>query len=247
MSPPIRPPVHGVETWVFDLDNTLYPPEQGVFEEINARMTRFIMDALDAPRAEADALRRRYWGRYGATLKGLMVEHGVSAERFLDYVHDVDLSPLRPAPGLAALIAALPGRKIVHTNGSRAHADRVLARLGVAGAFEARYGIEDSGFTPKPARVAFERVMAAAAAAPERALMIEDDARNLEAPRALGMRTVWIRAETRPAGPAGEAAPDAPPPWVEHTAPALEGFLRAALAALTPSDDRPAPGSPGAD
>ena len=180
-----------VDAWVFDLDNTLYDYRCRLFDQIDARMTRFIAEALDVDPAEANTLRAEYWRVHGTTLHGLMSEHAMKPERFLDYVHDIDLTAVAENPALGAAIEALPGRKIVHTNGSRRHGERVLARLGISEVFSGVYGIEDSDYLPKPRREAFERVIGAAAIAPRSAAMFEDTARNLEAPHALGMRTVW--------------------------------------------------------
>ena len=205
-----------VDTWVFDLDNTLYPPSARLFDQIEARMTAYVMDKLSVAEAEADRLRAEYWRTYGTTLAGLMARHDIDPLPYLDHVHDIDLGALSPAPDLIAAVEALPGRKIVYTNGSRGHAERVTAAVGLSGAFEAMFGIEDAGFAPKPDRTAFDRIFALAGVAPARAAMVEDDARNLEAPHQMGMRTVW-------APPEPEA--QAPGPHVHHVAPDLAGFL----------------------
>ena len=170
-----------VRVWVFDLDNTLYPPGARLFDQIEVRMTDWVARELGLPRAEADALRDSYWQRYGTTLAGLMAEHGVDPAPYLDEVHDIDLSALAPDAVLAGRIAALPGRKIVYTNGCEPYARRVLAARGLTGAFDAVYGVEHAGFRPKPERAAFE-----------------DDPRNLAVPHALGMRTVLVAAEPQP-------------------------------------------------
>lgn len=216
-----RPPWTHVETWVFDLDNTLYPPSARLFEQIDARMTGFIMRELGLGREAADRLRRDYWRAHGTTLRGLMAHHGTEPGRFLAEVHAIDLSALGPDPALAAALARLPGRKLVHTNGARAHAERVLAARGLGAAFEAIFAIEDKDYVPKPEPEAYRRLAAAAGLDPARAAMIEDDARNLEVPKALGMATVWLSH-----GPQ-EAAPDAAhtPAWVDRRITALTQFL----------------------
>ena len=191
-----------IETWIFDLDNTLYHPSARLFDQINTRMTGFIMRELSVGRAEANGLRRRYWERHGTTLRGLIDRHGVDPARFLDQAHDIDLSALRPDPELAAAIGGLPGARIVHTNGARAHASRVLAARGLAGVFDAVYAIEDKDLVPKPQPDAYRRVVALSGLNPARAAMIEDDVRNLEVPKTLGMATVWLchRAGARAPG-----------------------------------------------
>jgi putative hydrolase of the HAD superfamily len=211
------PALAEVETWVFDLDNTLYPPALRLFDQVNARMTAFVMRELGLARPEADALRARYWREHGTTLAGLMAADGVDPLPFLAEVHDIDLSAVAPDARLAAAIAALPGRKVIYTNGSRTHGARVAGALGLGGLFSAIYGIEDAGFAPKPRREAFERVFAADGLDPRRAAMIEDDQRNLVAPAAMGMAAIW-----RPADPA-----EAREPHVHHVAADLAAFLAA--------------------
>ncbi len=184
-----------VRVWVFDLDNTLYPPGARLFDQIEVRMTDWVARELGLPRVEADALRDSYWRRYGTTLAGLMAEHGVDPAPYLDEVHDIDLSALAPDAVLAGRIAALPGRKIVYTNGCEPYARRVLDARGLTRAFDAVYGVEHAGFLPKPERAAFEAVFARDGVAPERGAMFEDDPRNLAVPHALGMRTVLVAAE----------------------------------------------------
>lgn len=204
-----------VETWVFDLDNTLYPPAARLFDQIEARMTAYVMQALSLPRAEADRLRADYWRLYGTTLAGLMHEHGLDPVPYLEDVHDIALDRLAPDPGLAAAIAALPGRRVVYTNGSAPYARRVLAARGLDRVFDAVFGVEHAGFRPKPERRAFETVFAAAGIAPARAAMFEDDPRNLAEPHAMGMRTVHVAPEAEPA------------PHIHHHTDDLSAFLAA--------------------
>ncbi|MEO0821410.1 MAG: pyrimidine 5'-nucleotidase [Pseudomonadota bacterium] len=190
--PGTPPDFAAVETWVFDLDNTLYAPGLRLVEQINARITAYIIRELGVGRAEADRLRAQYWREHGITLTGLIAHHGVPADHFLDDVHDIDLSALRPDPRLNAAIARLPGRRVIHTNGARAHAERVLRATGLEDAFEAIYGIEDKALVPKPHEGAYAAVRAADGFAPDRAAMIEDTVANLEEPKRLGMATVWL-------------------------------------------------------
>jgi putative hydrolase of the HAD superfamily len=187
-----------VRVWVFDLDNTLYPPGARLFDQIELRMTDWVARELGLPRADADELRARYWQTYGTTLAGLMAEHGVDPAPYLDEVHDIDLSVLRADPELAGRIAALPGRRIVYTNGCEPYARRVLAACGLTAAFDAVYGVEHAGFLPKPERAAFEAVFALDGVAPDQGAMFEDDPRNLAVPHALGMRTVLVGPEPHP-------------------------------------------------
>lgn len=178
--------------WIFDLDNTLYPPDTGILERVNVRIRAHIMRVLGLDSAAADALRHAYWQRHGTTLAGLTRHHGIDPQAYLHDVHDVSLHDLRPDPSLCAAIDALPGRRIVHTNGSARHAARVLAARGLSGAFDSVHGIEDAGFHPKPRPEAFAAILARAAIDPDTAAMFEDDARNLDVPHKLGMSTVHV-------------------------------------------------------
>jgi putative hydrolase of the HAD superfamily len=181
-----------VRTWVFDLDNTLYPPEARLFDQIERRMTAWVMEALGLAEAEANALRRDYWLRYGTTLAGLMDEHGVDPEPYLVSVHEIEFDVLVPDPALIAGLTALPGRRIVYTNGSAPYAAQVLKARGIEGLFDAVYGVEHANFRPKPERAAFDAVFARDGVTTIAAAMFEDDPRNLHAPHAMGMRTVHV-------------------------------------------------------
>lgn len=181
-----------VTQWVFDLDNTLYPPHARLFDQIEVRMTKYVMDALGVEHPEANRLRKHYWQHYGTTLAGLMREHDVDPTPYLTDVHDISLDHLEHDSDLAAYITALPGRRIVYTNGSAPYAERVLAARGLAGIFDAIYGVEHAEFHPKPERKAFELIFAQDGIAPDRAAMFEDDPRNLAAPHAMGMQTVHV-------------------------------------------------------
>ncbi|WP_071672714.1 pyrimidine 5'-nucleotidase [Nioella nitratireducens] len=188
-----------VTTWVFDLDHTLYPPDMALFDQINVKMTAYVMQALGVSRDEADHLRHRYWRDHGTTLAGLMDLHGVDPGPYLHEVHQIDFSVLAPDAELAARLRALPGRRIVYTNGTAPYAEQVIAARGLDGLFDAVYGVEHAGLRPKPERVAFERVFARDGLDPARAAMFEDDPRNLAAPHAMGLRTVHVAPEPAPA------------------------------------------------
>jgi len=210
-----------IRTWVFDLDNTLYPSSARLFDQIEVKMTGWVMQSLGVARDEANRLRLQYWQQYGTTLAGLMAEHGADPGPYLNEVHDIDLSGLAPDPVLADAVRTLPGRRIVYTNGSASYAERVVDARGLSGIFDAVYGVEQAGFRPKPERAAFEQVMAADGSVPERAAMFEDDARNLAAPHQMGMRTVHV-SET----------PEAADHIHYHTDD-LGGFLGRLVAVLT--------------
>src|SRR5260370_5109135 len=143
-------PLHEIETWIFDLDNTLYPHSCNLFAEVEARMAAFMCAELGIDTAAAHALRRRYFMTYGTTLRGLMNENGIDPRRFLDYAHEIYVTPGQPAPELKAPLAALEGRKLIFTNAESRHAERVLERLGIADAFEADFAIPPARYLPKP-------------------------------------------------------------------------------------------------
>lgn len=203
-----------VETWVFDLDNTLYPPETALFPQIELKMTAFVMQALGVDQPEADRLRSHYWREHGTTLAGLMDIHNVDPGPYLDEVHDISMHPLSPDPELAAAISALPGRRIVYTNGTAPYADRVIEARGLSGLFDAVYGVEHANFRPKPERRAFDSVFSRDGVNPTKAAMFEDDLRNLHAPFHMGMQTVHVAPH----------AVDAD--HVHHHTADLSGFLR---------------------
>ncbi|MBU3258649.1 pyrimidine 5'-nucleotidase [Roseovarius sp. PS-C2] len=184
-----------VRSWVFDLDNTLYPPQVRLFDQIEQRMTQFVMEALHVDRSEANRLRDHYWREYGTTLAGLMREHGIDPDPYLVEVHDISFDALKPDEELRTRIAALPGRRIVYTNGSGPYAERVIARRGLSGVFDAVYGVEHAEYRPKPERAAFDAVLARDGIVSQQAAMFEDDPRNLAAPHAMGMRTVHVAPE----------------------------------------------------
>ncbi|MFZ1989426.1 MAG: pyrimidine 5'-nucleotidase, partial [Alphaproteobacteria bacterium] len=186
------------------------------FPLIEERMTAFIADRLGLDRKRAYSLQKAYFHSHGTTLSGLMELHGIEPTEFLDYVHAIDLSRLSPDPALAAALARLPGQRLVYTNGSIAHAARVLDRLGIAGQFDDIHDITRANYRPKPYRDAYELLLARHAIEPSKAAMFEDVARNLEVPHALGMTTVLIGE-----APAGLA-------HVHHTTENLAEFLASA-------------------
>ncbi|MDN5788914.1 pyrimidine 5'-nucleotidase [Pseudorhodobacter sp.] len=213
LNDPVRTEFSHVRAWVFDLDNTLYHPSARLFDQIEVRMTAWVMQTLRVDRTEADRLRRHYWASYGTTLAGLMQEHGVDPAPYLTDVHEISLEHLTPDPALAAQIRALPGRRIVYTNGSAPYAERVLAARGLSNLFDAVYGVENAGFRPKPERGAFEMIFANDGIDPARAAMFEDDPRNLAAPHEMGMRTVHVAPEP------------VPKPHIHYHTDDLAGFL----------------------
>jgi putative hydrolase of the HAD superfamily len=184
-----------VETWVFDLDNTLYPHHVNLWAQVDERIRDYIADFLKIPHDEAFRLQKDYYKRYGTSMRGLMTEHGMAPDDFLDFVHQVDHSPLEPNPALGLALERLPGRKLILTNGTRRHADAVLARLGLAGHFEDVFDIIAAELEPKPSSLTYDRFLAAHGVDARKAAMFEDLARNLAVPHALGMTTVLVVPE----------------------------------------------------
>jgi len=181
-----------VNVWIFDLDNTLYPPESALWPQVDQRITLFLGDMFGIDGLSARALQKYYYQRYGTTLKGLMEQYGMEPGPFLDFAHDIDVSGLAPDPDLGLAIAALPGRKLILTNGSEAHARNVAGRLGIIDHFEAVFDIVAADFTPKPEEATYLKFLDQYQIDPSRAAMFEDLAKNLVVPHQLGMRTVLI-------------------------------------------------------
>jgi len=208
-----------IETWIFDLDNTLYPAGCRLFDQVGRRMSRFVAELLGLDEDAAQRVRKRLFRTHGTTLKGLMTEHGVEPRRFLEFVHDIDLSVLAPDPELGAVLAGLSGRKIVYTNADGGYAARVLERLGLAARFDAVFDIGDADYRPKPDAGAFDGLIATFKITPARTVMVEDIARNLVPAAACGMTTVWVPTAN---DWAREGASDG---HVDHVAPDLTAWL----------------------
>lgn len=182
-----------VETWVFDLDNTLYPVACGPYPQVDQRIRAFIANALGLDADEAHRRQKHYFYTYGTSLLGMIREHGTDPKEFLAYVHDVDLACIPPDPALRAGLHSLRGRKIIFTNADTPYAERVLDRLGLADCFEAIFDIVAADYVPKPHLVTYERMLARHGIAPATAAMVEDLPRNLTPAAQLGMTTVWVK------------------------------------------------------
>src|SRR5471030_3154871 len=176
-----------IDTWVFDLDNTLYPHHVNLWHQVDARIGEFVGAYLKIPADEARRIQKDYYLRYGTTMRGMMTEHGVRADDYLAYVHQIDHSPLQPNPAMGAAIAKLPGRKLILTNGSTDHAAKVLARLGISEHFEAVFDIIAAELEPKPAQQTYQKFLRLHDVDPKSSAMFEDLARNLVEPHRLGM------------------------------------------------------------
>lgn len=207
-----------IDSWVFDLDNTLYDAEAHVFVEVGARMTDFVARHLDLPRAEADAKRKHFFRTYGTTLRGMMSEHGISPDDFLAHVHDIDITQVPRCAITQEYLSHLPGKKFVFTNAPRRFAEQMVSHLGLAHHFEGLFAIEDAAYWPKPHVDTYHVFLKKHGVDPSRACMFEDMEVNLRPAHALGMRTVWFHG-------ASGAAPDTGHPHIHHKAEKLSDWL----------------------
>lgn len=212
-----------IDTWVFDLDNTLYPASCRLFDQIDRNMTGLVAEILKVPAAEAKAIQKGLFHKYGTTLRGLMVEHEVDPAHFLRHAHAIDYTPVPPDAALDQALAALEGRKLIFTNGTVAHAEGVLNRLGIARHFHDIFDIVHSNYIPKPQRGPYEEFIRHTNIQAGTSAMFEDIARNLEAPHDLGMTTVLITSDHN--GDANLLNGAELPGYVHHTTGHLAGFL----------------------
>lgn len=222
-APAIQPDFAHVSVWAFDLDNTLYPARSNLFSQIDQRMAAYVSGLLGVDEDEARRVQKAFYKSHGTTLNGLMAEHSVDPHDYLAFVHDIDVSVLDPDPALNAALSALPGRKVIFTNGSTRHAANVADRLGIAQQFDAIIDIVATGFRPKPYDAAFDTLLAQVAAPARAIAFFEDLPRNLEPAHRLGMTTVLIQADHpwRRDGPADGGARE----HIHHETDDLTAFL----------------------
>jgi putative hydrolase of the HAD superfamily len=216
-----------VDTWVFDLDNTLYPREINLWQQVDTRIRDYVAQFLGVSAEDAHRIQKDYYQRYGTTMRGMMTEHGVSADDYLRFVHAIDHSMLMPNPALGAAIEKLPGRKLILTNGTVEHAQAILMRLEIHEHFEDVFDIIAAELEPKPAAQTYDKFFARHDITPSRAAMFEDLARNLEVPHRHGMVTVFVVPKTKEAVGRQDwelAGQDAS--FVDHVTDDLTGFLQ---------------------
>lgn len=211
--------LRGAAAWLFDLDNTLYPPSNNIFRQIERRMTEYVATYLSVGLEEALVVQKRYFRDFGTTMRGMMSHHGMDPGPFLEFVHTIDLGDMAPSPSLDAALGRLPGRKLIFTNASAAHAGRVMERLGVSHHFEYVFDIADAEYAPKPEPMVYDKLVERHGLDPARTVMIEDMVRNLEPAAALGMTTVWL-----PPGPR-LPADEADFGYVDHVVDDLVAWL----------------------
>ncbi|MFN4282582.1 MAG: pyrimidine 5'-nucleotidase [Alphaproteobacteria bacterium] len=230
MQPPAAGDLARVRDWVFDLDNTLYPRASRLFDQVDVRMGTFLAEQFSLDRVKAREMQKRYFHQYGTTLRGLLLHHPeVDPHRYLEYVHDLDLTVIPPAPDLDAALAALPGRKLVFTNGSLRHAEGVLARLGIAHHFADIFDVAAAEFVCKPDPDCYQRMMRAHGVTPTQAALFEDTLVNLPPAAELGMTTVLVTPLEN-----AEAAVPTPSPAgpVHYVTDDLAGWLKQAAESL---------------
>jgi len=182
-----------IDTWIFDLDLTLYAPDAKIMSQVRDRIALYVERFFGIESDAAHEIRHSYWKKYGTTLGGLMAEHQVEPHDYLDFVHDVDLSLLTADPVLAAHVSRLPGRKIIFTNADAPYAERVLALRGLDAVFEDIFDIHRMQHLPKPAPASYDALCTELTIDPARALFVEDSAHNLAPAKALGMTTIWVK------------------------------------------------------
>ena len=188
----MRAELSHIRNWIFDLDNTLYPASANLFVEVDARIGTYVERLLGVDAVEARRIQKGYFHNHGTTLAGLMAEHGVDPQHYLDDVHAVNLDVLERNEALGEALARLPGRKLIFTNADTPYARRVLDRLGLGRSFEAIYDVHATAYHPKPHAKAYLGLCDAYGIAPEESLFAEDMARNLAPAKAIGMTTVWV-------------------------------------------------------
>ena len=182
-----------IKFWLFDLDNTLYDGATKVFDQVDKKMSKFISEKLSVSLEEARKIQKNYFEEYNTTLNGMIKHHKIDADEFLEFVHDVDLSFLNKNEDLEKEIKKLKGKKIIFTNGSRAHAHNVTKRIGIDKLFDGIFDIRDCEFIPKPSKEPYKKLVESYKIEPQYCIFFEDIARNLKPAYELGMKTVWIK------------------------------------------------------
>lgn len=230
MTTTMLPDLSHIDSWIFDLDNTLYPADAEFFDQIVRSINLYVANFLSLEPEAAREVQKEYFVKYGTTLSGMMAVHNMDPEEFLHYVHDVDLSFLSPNPDLRTAIEKLPGKKFIFTNGSKAHAENVASHLNLFDLFDGHFGVEDTGYIPKPNANAYEAFRQTFEIDPAKAIFFEDNLRNLEVPKQLDMRTVLVTSnvdwnhEPEAVRPAGL---DTTADYVDYITNDLAGWLSA--------------------
>jgi putative hydrolase of the HAD superfamily len=213
-------PVNEIHDWVFDLDNTIYPARTNLFRRVSVRITEFVAGHYKVSADKARVIQKDLFHRYGTTMRGMMTEENIAPKLYLDFVHDIDLSDLDHDRELDEMLAALPGRKHIFTNGTVPHAENILSAYGLKHHFDKIFDIVAADYVPKPEPQAFKSFVSQTGINPVNAVMIEDMAVNLQPAADLGMRTVWLSSEIEWASRGSDGD------HIHHTADDLKDFLR---------------------
>lgn len=230
----MSPALTHIDTWIFDLDNTLYPASCDLFALIDERMNLYLRGLFNVDKVEAHRIQKQYFRDHGTTLAGLMTQHDTDPRHFLDFVHDIDMDRLSENLPLRNAVCALPGRKLVFTNGDVTYAERVLTALGLANCFEAVHDIHAMDYQPKPHPDAYDGLCRAWGIRPTTALFAEDMARNLAPAKAIGMTTLWVNNGSEQAG--GEACPS----YIDHETDEITAWLSGITSSQIADDRTPA-------
>ena len=185
-------PFNSIKYWIFDLDNTLYSGKTKVFEQVDKRMSKYISDKLNISVEEAKKIQKNYFYEYNTTLNGMIKNHKINPDEFLDFVHNINIDFLQKDPALAKEIEKLNGKKIIFTNGSRKHAINVTKQIGIDQLFDDIFDIVDAEFIPKPSLEPYKKLIKKHKIDPKLCVLVEDIARNLKPAYEMGMKTVWI-------------------------------------------------------
>jgi len=183
---------NSIKCWIFDLDNTLYSGKTKVFEQVDKRMSKYISDKLNISVEEAKKIQKNYFHKYNTTLNGMIKNHKIDPDEFLEFVHDINIDFLQKNPVLGKEIEKLDGKKIIFTNGSRKHALNVSKQIGIDQLFDDIFDIVDAEFIPKPLLEPYKKLVEKHKIDPKLCVLVEDIARNLKPAYEMGMKTVWI-------------------------------------------------------
>ena len=209
-----------IKYWIFDLDNTLYSGQTKVFSEVDKRMSSFISEKLKIDIIEAKKIQKEYFYEYGTTLSGLMQKKNIDPNEFLEFVHDIDISWLPKDKLLREELIKIKEKKYIFSNGSHAHIRNVTNQLGIDDLFDGAFDITDANFLPKPRIEPYKKLIQKFKLDPNKSILIEDIAHNLEQAKNLGMKTCWLENDET------FAKKDADKPYIDYKINNLPSFLQ---------------------
>lgn len=184
--------INQANTYLFDLDDTLYNPKLGILKQVESRMHKFIAKQLSLPLYDATVLSNHYYKQYGGTVKGLVKHHNINRDEFIHYCHDIDMSTLKAQPNLALQIDQLDGRKMIYTNSPKPYASKILAKLELVDCFEDIFSLEDANYELKPHNSSYQSLCVKHSIDSQNTVFFDDQLRNLKPAKSLGMTTVWL-------------------------------------------------------